>query len=109
MLPGAERAVVDPPKVRDYLLSTAHPVGRFKAVVFHALGYSANAWETLRDDLLALARDGTALPGRANAFGQKYEVGGTLRGPNGRQARFVSVWLVPPGGEAPRFITAFPG
>lgn len=33
-LPNAEQAVVEPAKVRDYLLSSAHPVGRFKAVVF---------------------------------------------------------------------------
>lgn len=42
-LPGAERAFIDPSKVRDYLLSESHPVGRFKAAFFIALGYSAAA------------------------------------------------------------------
>jgi hypothetical protein len=109
MVPGAERAVVDPAKVRDYLLSSVHPVGRFKAVVFFALGYTVEQWELLRDDLLALALSGIAVPGQASPFGQKYEVSGTLRGPNGREAQFTSVWLAPPDDEAPRFITAFPG
>ena len=109
MFPGAERAVVEPAKVRDYLLSSVHPVGRFKAVVFQALGYTAEQWELLRDDLLALALTGSAAPGQASPFGQKYEVSGTLRGPNGQEAQFISVWLAPPGDEAPRFITAFPG
>ena len=54
MLPAAERAHIDPAKVRDYLLSEVHPVGRFKAVVFQALGYTAEAWEELRDASLRL-------------------------------------------------------
>ena len=109
MLPAADLAYVDPAKIRDYLLSPLHPVGRFKAVVFQALGYEAGRWEQLRDDLLALARTTEAVPGQASAFGQKYEVSGTLHGPNGREAKFTCVWLVPAEGGAPRFITAFPG
>jgi hypothetical protein len=109
MLPAAERAYIDPAKVRDYLLSAVHPVGRFKAVVFQALGYKPDEWEKLRDDLLALVRTVEAIPGQTGPFGQKYELSGTLRGPNGREAKFTCVWLVPVDGEAPRFITAFPG
>lgn len=109
MLPSAERAHIDPGKVRDYLLSVVHPVGRFKAVVFQALGYKAEEWETLRDDLLVLARSAQAVPGQASIFGRKYELSGTLCGPNGREAKFTCVWLVPGDDEAPRFITAFPG
>ena len=109
MFPVVQRAHIDPAKVRDYLLSSVHPVGRFKAVVFHALGYKTEEWERLRDDLLALALSTEAVPGQTSAFGQKYEVSGTLRGPNGREAKFTCVWLVPVDGEAPRFITAFPG
>jgi len=55
-LPNAHRALIDPAKLRDYLLSQLHPVGRFKAAFFIALGYSTDQWEVLRDDLLALAR-----------------------------------------------------
>ena len=109
MLPAIERAHIEPAKVRDYLLSAVHPVGRFKAVVFEALGYKAEEWERLRDDLLALARTTEEVPGQTSAFGQKYEVSGSLRGPNGREARFICVWLVPTGDGSPRFITAFPG
>ena len=52
MLPASEHAHIDPAKVRDYFLSDMHPVGRLKAVVFQALGYKAEEWEVLRDDLL---------------------------------------------------------
>jgi len=109
MLPAADRAYIDPAKIRDYLLSPVHPVGRFKAVVFYALGYTTDDWERLRDDLLLLARTSEAIPGQASTFGQKYEVSGRLRGPNGREARFTCVWLAPASDGAPRFITAFPG
>jgi hypothetical protein len=40
-LPNADRAVVDPAKLRDYLLAAGHPVGRFKARFFVSLGYVA--------------------------------------------------------------------
>jgi len=36
-LPNADRAVIDPAKIRDYLLAAAHPVGRFKARFFVSL------------------------------------------------------------------------
>lgn len=67
MLPGVEHAVVEPAKIKDYLLSNVHPVGRFKAVVLFALGYKAEEWELLRDNLLELARTGAAVPGQAGA------------------------------------------
>src|SRR6185437_2433530 len=62
MLPNPERAFVAPDKVRDYLLSRSHPVGRFKAAVFAALGYTQENWETLRDDILLIARTGGSFP-----------------------------------------------
>jgi hypothetical protein len=63
MLPNASLAVVEPGKVRDYLLSSTHPVGRFKSVVFIALGYTQQDWAQLRDDLLSHAAMGEALAG----------------------------------------------
>ena len=109
MLPNAELAVVEPAKVRDYLLSASHPVGRFKAAVFFALGYAADDWQVLQNDILSLARTGEGRPGQASQYGQKFEVSGILRGPSGRQATFTTVWLVQAGSGVPRFITAFPG
>jgi hypothetical protein len=44
MLPNEKNAVVESTKVRDDLLSAVHPVGRYKAAVFHALGYVADDW-----------------------------------------------------------------
>lgn len=109
MLPNAERAIVEPAKVRDYLLSLEHPIGRFKARFFHSLGYTRNDWAALQDDLLHLARSGSVQPGQPSAHGRKYEVSGTLAGPNQRRGSIVSIWLVGPNEEVPRFVTAYPG
>jgi hypothetical protein len=109
VLPGAERAVVDAAKVRDYLLSHEHPIGRFKAVFFESLGYVQADWSRLQVDLLDLCRSGDAVEGQASPFGRKYEVRGSLKGPFGRQAEIVTVWVVLVGEDVPRFVTAYPG
>lgn len=108
VLPDALNATIDPGKVRDYLLSPSHPIGRFKAEVFVALGYSHERWEELRDDLLALARTGTAVAGQPSPHGMKYEVDGILALWSGRSSSFRTIWLVRTGEESPRFVTAFP-
>ena len=107
-LPNAELAFVEPAKVRDYLLSPTHPIGRFKAAVFTALGYNQAQWELLRDDLLALAKSGALLDGQPSHYGQKFEVGGILTGPSGRSVPVRTVWIVRSADQAPRFVTAFP-
>ena len=108
-LPGVDRAVVSASKIRDYLLSDSHPVGRFKAAFFTALGYSAAGWEALAADLRRHALDNEASAIEANEYGQKYEVRGTLVGPTGKTAVIVAVWIVLLGQDSPRFVTAFPG
>ena len=107
--PNAELAVVDPAKVRDYLLSPEHPVGRFKATFFGSIGYSRDDWQVLAAGLLEIIASEDAELGDQSAFGDKYEVRGTLVGPAGRSATIVTVWIVLAGETAPRFVTAFPG
>jgi hypothetical protein len=50
-IPNADRAVIEPTKLHDYLLSRTHPIGRFKAAFFQALGYSSEDWRQLEADL----------------------------------------------------------
>ncbi|MFQ5913111.1 MAG: DUF6883 domain-containing protein [Nitrospinota bacterium] len=108
-LPAGERTVIEPGKIRDYLLSTSHPVGRFKAAFFATLGYTNANWQRLGEDLRDLAVSGDAEPGQESPYGRKYEIRGTLKGPSGRSAEVVTVWIVPFGGDVPQFVTAFPG
>ena len=106
-IPNADRAVIEPPKLHGYLLSRSHPIGRFKAAFFLSLGYSAESWPRLEDDLRAhLSRD--AIPDEPTRYGQKYMIRATLVGPSGRAAEVVSVWVVRTGEDFPRFVTAYP-
>lgn len=108
-LPGADHAIVPKEKVCDYLLSMNHPIGRFKAVFFRALGYTTGEWQRLQTDLLNLAQSGEAVPGQKSSYGQKWEVRGSLVGPSGRRADVVTVWIVLQDETSPQLITAFPG
>jgi hypothetical protein len=108
-IPNADQAIVEPAKLRDYLLSRSHPVGRFKAAFFLRLGYSAEGGDQLEADLRSqhLSCDATLDP--PTPYGQKYVIRATLVGPGGRSAEVVSVWVVRRGEDTPRFVTAYPG
>jgi hypothetical protein len=108
-LPGAERAFVDPAKVRDYLLDPAHRIGHSKARFFAGLGFTRARWPALYRALLDVAVGGEATLGEPSAYGQKYEVHATIRGPAEREAYIVTVWIVLVDEDFPRLVTAFPG
>ena len=108
-LPNADHALIEPAKLYDYLLSSTHPIGRFKSSFFAALGYSKEQWPHLEADLLELAATGEAERGQITEYGQKYEIRGILRGPTDKVAEIVSVWIILTGEDIPRFVTAFPG
>ena len=107
-IPNAERAVIEPAKLHAYLLSRNHPIGRFKAAFFLALGYSSERWPRFEADLRTqhLSQDATAE--EPTSYGQKYAIRATLVGPSGGSAEVVSVWVVHTGEEFPRFVTAYP-
>ena len=108
-LPNASRAIIDVAKLRDYLLSPAHPVGRFKAPFFVALGYSQHQWPELEADLRAQHLSQEAQPATTSSYGQKYEIRAILTGPAGRSAEVVSVWIILAREDVPRLVTAYPG
>ena len=57
-LPGAERVRIDERKVLEYLLSKTHPVGRCKARVFGAVGFSEATAGAFVAELRRIARQG---------------------------------------------------
>lgn len=108
-VPGAQFAHIDRAKIEDYLLSPFHPVGRFKSVVFNALGYSRDAWRQLDAHLREHLQENDVIETQRNAFGLKYVVGGNLFAPSGAVADFITVWIILDGESVPRFVTAYPG
>jgi hypothetical protein len=108
-LPLAERVVIDPRKLKDYLLSPDHQVGGPKAAFFARLGFSRSNWRRLEIKLRRLAREVDAELGERTPFGQKYVVRGMITGLTGRRAEVIAVWIVEETGEAPRLVTVYPG
>jgi hypothetical protein len=109
LLPSGDRATIDPAKLRDYLLSPTHPIGRFKARFFAALGFAPERWWELEEAFRIQHLTQDAEPAGIVAVGQKYTIRAILNGPNGQSAVVVSVWFIPASGTAPRFVTAYPG
>lgn len=107
-MPFSARAVVDPEKVHDYLLSRSHPVGAEKARVFESLGYRRFGWRRLQYDLyMAAQQDNAELEGETQ-YGQKYRIRAILRGPHGRSLTLTTIWIVLFDEDVPRFVTAYP-
>jgi hypothetical protein len=106
-IPGADRAVVEPAKVRDYLLSREHPIGRFKARVFASAGYRSDNWPQLQRDLQVIAQAADAVLARSEAYGQVFEIRAILQGPDGTLP-VLTVWILRTGESFPRFVTAYP-
>ena len=107
-LPNSDRAIIDERKLRDYVLSTEHPIGRFKAAYFRNHGFTAENWESLRDQLLSIVRGADAELGERSRFGQEYLVSGILRADTGQTLKVQSVWIILEGDDNPRLVTVYP-
>ena len=108
-LPNADQAIIEPRKLRGYLLSTSHPVGRFKARFFAALGYDAQTWQAFEADLRTQHLTADAELSETLSDGQLFTIRAILNGRNGQSAPVLSVWFVPTVRGVPRFVTAYPG
>jgi len=107
-LPDYEKAIIDPSKIKNYILSPAHPVGRFKAAFFQSMGYTQGNWQQLLDDIRQYHLTGEAEPVEKTGYGQKYIIKSATKGPNGKIVLLRSVWIVLSGEDTPRFITIYP-
>ena len=107
-LPNHESAIIDERKLRDYLLSPSHPVGRFKAAFFRRLGFGPETADRLRVALLAIASGNDVADQEATIHGRKYLARGILSGPRGESAEVVSVWFLPTGSDRPHLVTVYP-
>jgi hypothetical protein len=107
-IPNAGEAIIPMDKLVGYLLSSKHPIGRFKATYFARLGFREEygpELETAFRKLLAADFDST----ESTEFGDKYVISGRIGGPNGRVGYIVTVWIILRGERVPRFVTAYPG
>jgi len=107
-VPNAQSALIADSKLREYLLSPEHPVGRYKARFFRGLGYSRDDPERLAADLREILNN--EVEGAAEIeFGTEYVVHGDLVSPNGATTAIVTVWIIVTGAHTPKLVTAYPG
>jgi hypothetical protein len=106
-LPGAERAVVEVEKLRDYCLNPAHPRGRHKARVF------ASALQLFREDagwlkakLLNAALRGDATEAEEDEYGHRYILDFVCERSN-TSVIIRSGWIVRRGEDFPRLTTCY--
>jgi hypothetical protein len=107
-LPNANLAVVDRAKITEYLLNPEHPDNGGKAASFVALEFSRSDWETLANALRKLALTADVIESMETVHGKKYIVDGELENPAGKKARMRSIWIIDPGTDFPRLVTAYP-
>ncbi|HSZ57198.1 MAG TPA: hypothetical protein VK797_16135 [Tepidisphaeraceae bacterium] len=108
LIPNADKAVIAPEKLRDYLLNASHRRGSSKAKLLLICGYEASQWQVLEADLRTqhLTMDCTAI--KDNPYGRRYEIRAPLATPSGRRVVFESVWQIDNGTDVPRLITMYP-
>jgi len=90
-IPNTDRAIIDPVKLHGYLLSRSHPIGRFKAAFFGALGYSSEEWRQLEADLRDQHLPQDVTLEEQTPYGQKYSIRAPLIRPSGSSVAVVSV------------------
>jgi hypothetical protein len=106
-LPGAERAVVDIEKLRDYCLNPAYARGRHKPRVFaSALHVLQEDAEWLRAQLLNAALAGNAQEAGEDEFGHRFVLDFGCE-KNDRSVTVRSGWIVRRGEDFPRLITCY--
>jgi hypothetical protein len=107
-IPNAEKAIIAPEKLRDYLLNPAHRRGSTKARLLLACGYRADLWQVLDADLRTQHLTVDVAVIKDVSYGQRFEISAPLATPSGRRIVFQSVWQIDKGAELPRLITLYP-
>lgn len=106
-LPQGEHAIVDLTKLTDYCLSTEHPRGRHKAVVFATKpGFTAEQAALLCDLLKTAAREAEATLGMRDQHGQRYLIDMVVYGVPGSTV-VRSAWIIRDGETYPRLIPCY--
>ena len=107
-LPNGINVAIPTEKVEQYLLSDIHAVGRAKARFFRGVGYGQEDPSVLKADLASIARNEQVPEVIQTRHGTKYILDGRVKTPSGSSVRIRTVWIVEPGSDRPRLVTAYP-
>jgi len=78
-----------------------------KSKFFAQAGYTAAHAGRLLQDLRGLL-DADAEFVQKTEYGDKYQICGTLSGPNGRRLRVISIWMIERATGKTKFVTLYP-
>jgi hypothetical protein len=106
-IPNADRAIITPEKLRDYLLNPDHRKGSAKARLLNICGYLAEAWQVLETDLRTQHLTSDSVVAKENPYGRRFEIRAPLTTPSNRRVVFESIWQIDNGTDVPRLITMY--
>ncbi|HYY57487.1 MAG TPA: hypothetical protein VE842_09145 [Pyrinomonadaceae bacterium] len=110
-LPGADRAIIDIEKLRDYSLNPYHPKGKHKARVFlSALGLKADDAERLREMIMEAILVSEAKAQQPTSYGQRFIVDFYVTGFDKFVTTTVTVrsaWVIRNDEDFPRLTSCF--
>ncbi len=107
-LPDKEKAYIPLLKIKDYLLSETHPIGKSKAKFFRSLGFNEMNADLLKQGLLTIARTEEVKEAVSSMHGVKYVIDGLLQTPAGEAVKVRTIWIIDKGHTSPRFVTTYP-
>ena len=107
-LPNRENAYVTFEKIRYYLISETHPIGKWKAKIFHSYGFNDTNIEFLIKGLLTIVNTEEIEDIVKSVYGTKYVLDGSLQTPEGKFLKVRTIWIIERGKTQPRFVTAYP-
>lgn len=94
-------------KLLKYVLNPEHEIGKDKAKYFKSIGYTAENWKDLADQLKFDPEKATKRP--ETEFGQPYEQKITIELPDGKRTRIiVTGWMHLKGTKVIRLTTITP-
>jgi len=101
-----KEVIVTREKLLRYLLLPREKNDKSKFLAF--AGYTLANGEVLLEDLRQFIQKYEISSSESTPFGIKYEVRGTLIGPNGRTLALMTVWIKLEATRETRFVTLFP-
>ncbi len=100
---------IDVRKLTDYALKRNSPKGADKAVMFMKhLGYTANNYQFLLDQIYAKALEQEAIFHSRDEFGERYNIDLQVRGIETGQLETVRIgWIIASNSDTARLITIY--
>lgn len=92
----------------EHYLNMDSPTGKNKAIAFKkALGYDRSNYQELIQQIREKLPSSNAIIKAKDEFGERYQVEMELSGPNGKQARVKTGWIILNGEDTPRLTAAY--